>query len=138
MALSLGYNDDRQINTLLPANIGGLTQLTVTNAQGKQSVNIFVEDGVPAIFTKDGSGTGPAAAIFTGNAVSLYLTGLGNSVTPPAVLLDGTGTEVTYSGPAPGYPGLDQINFLLPVDVTSGTVVVVAGSHASNTVTLPN
>jgi uncharacterized protein (TIGR03437 family) len=127
--LSLGYNDDRQINTLLPANIGGLTQLTVSNAQGKQSVNIFVEDG---------SGTGPAAAIPTGNAISLYLTGLGNRVTPAAVFLDGTGVEVTYSGPAPGYPGLDQINFILPVNVTSGTVVVVAGSHASNAVTLPN
>src|SRR5262249_46970878 len=115
-ALSISYNDDHQINALLPVNIHGLAQLTVTNAQGKQSVNIFVEDGVPAIFTKDGSGSGAAAAIRAGNVVSLYLTGLGNSATLPTVLLDGMMMAVTYSGPAPGFPGLDQINFQLPAD----------------------
>ena len=56
-----------------------------------------------------------------------FLAGLGNSVTLANVFLDGAATTVTYSGPAPGYPGLDQINFQLPAEVTSGTVVVVAG-----------
>ena len=134
--LALNYTSDRQINALLPDNVFGLAKLTVANAQGRQTVNIFVEDIVPAIFTLDGSGTGPAAIIRTGNFVSLFLTGLGTSGATPMVMLNGVSTTVTYAGPAPGFPGLDQINFQLPPGVTSGTVVVVAGKHASNPVTL--
>jgi uncharacterized protein (TIGR03437 family) len=52
------------------------------------------------------------------------------------VLLNAAPVAVTYAGPAPGFPDLDQINFQLPSGLTSGTVIVVAGKHASNPVTI--
>jgi uncharacterized protein (TIGR03437 family) len=135
-ALDLNYSSDHQINALLPDNISGLVKLTVSNSQGKQTVNIFIESAAPAVFTADASGTGKAAAIRTGDFVSLYLTGLGVGRGTPVVLLNGAPVSLTYAGPAPGYPGLDQINIELPAGTTSGTVVVIAGSHVSNAVTL--
>jgi uncharacterized protein (TIGR03437 family) len=135
-ALALNYSSDHQVNALLPNNVSGLVKLTVSNMQGKQTVNIFIESAVPAIFTFDGSGRGPAAVIRTGNFISLYVTGLGAGGATPVVLLNGAPVSVTYAGPAPGFPGLDQINFQLPSGVTSGTVVVIAGGHTSNAVTI--
>jgi uncharacterized protein (TIGR03437 family) len=120
----------------LPDHISGLQKLTVQNAQGLQTVNVFLESAVPAIFTLNGSGTGAGAVIRTGNFISLYLTGLGDSTGTPVVTLNGAAVNVTYAGAAPGYPGLDQINFELPAGVTSGTVVVVANGRVSNAVTI--
>lgn len=135
-SLALNYSSDHQINALLPDHISGLQKLTVQNSQGLQTVNVFLETAVPAIFTLNGSGSGAGAVIRTGNFISLYLTGLGDSTGNPVVTLNGAPVNVTYAGPAPGYPGLDQINFELPAGVTSGTVVVVANGRASNPVTI--
>ena len=134
--LALNYSSDHQINALLPDNVMGLAKLMVNNSQGRETVNIFIENSVPAVFTTDGSGTGKAATIRTGNFVSLYLTGLGISSGLPTVMLNGTPASVTYAGPAPGFPGLDQINIQMPAGVASGTVVVIAGKNASNAVAL--
>ncbi len=136
-ALPLNYSSEHQINALLPDTVSGLARLTVRNDRGSQTVNIFIEDVVPAVFTIDGSGTGPAAVIRTGNFVSLFLTGLGKSGKPSRVTVNDVAVPVSYAGPAPGFRGLDQINIELPSETTSGTVVVYAGKHASNAVTLP-
>ena len=135
--LALNYSSEHQINALLPETVSALAKLTVRNDRGSQTVNIFIEDVVPAVFTTDGSGTGPAAVIRTGNFVSLFLTGLGKSGMPPRVTLNGAAVPVTYAGPAPSFQGLDQINIELPSGTATGTVVVFAGKHASNAVTLP-
>jgi uncharacterized protein (TIGR03437 family) len=135
-SLALNYTSDRQINALLPDNLSGLATLAVSNDSGKQTVNILLAEAMPAVFTMDGSGQGPAAAIRIGDSISLYLTGLGlGGVT--AVTLDGAPVTVTYAGPAPGFPGLDQINVQLPPGTASGLIVVFAGKRASNAVMLP-
>lgn len=134
--LALNYIGEHQINALLPDNASGLVRLTVRNDRGGQTVNIFVEDVVPAVFTANGSGTGAAAVIRTGNFVSLFLTGLGKGGMPTQVTLNDMPVSVTYAGPAPGFQGLDQINIELPQGMMSGTVIVYAGKHASNAVTL--
>jgi len=134
--LALNYSGEHQINALLPGDVSGLAKLTVRNGQGSQTVNIFVEDVVPAVFTANGSGTGAAAVIRTGNFVSLFLTGLGKGGMPSQVTLNDVPVSVTYAGPAPGFQGLDQINIELPAGMTSGRVIVYAGKHASNAVTL--
>jgi uncharacterized protein (TIGR03437 family) len=136
-ALAISYAAENQINTLLPENIRGLAKLTVSNEQGQQTTNIFIEAAAPAIFTKDGTGSGTAAAFRVGDVVELYLTGLGVDSTTPIVTLNGVATAVEYAGPAPGYPGLDQINFHLPAGVQSGTVVVRVGNRVSNAVIAP-
>jgi uncharacterized protein (TIGR03437 family) len=139
--LTLNYTSEHQINALLADNVTGLATLAVANDRGKQSLNIFVEDMSPAVFTMDGSGTGVAAAIRTGNYVSLYVTGLGKSnsaAVATVVTVNGKQMPVTYAGPAPGFPGLDQINVQLPSATTTGTVVVYGGRNQSNAVALPD
>ena len=54
----------------------------------------------------------------------------------PEVTLNGVSTTVTYAGPAPGFAGLDQINFQLPLGVTSGVLLVRVRDRESNAVTL--
>ena len=142
--LTLFYVGDNQINALLPETSAILAPLTVTTAAGKSSVNLVFGTAVPAVFSLDGSGAGPAAVIRTANVISLFLTGLGLSATP-IVKIASIPTIVNYAGPAPGYPGLDQINFVIPATDANGAplpigvplpVVVEAGGHTSNTTTL--
>ncbi|HYL75456.1 MAG TPA: hypothetical protein VEU96_14685 [Bryobacteraceae bacterium] len=54
-----------------------------------------------------------------GDFVTLWGTGMGDA-TPDQVrvLLGGHAALVTYAGPAPGLPGVDQVNFLVPDDPT--------------------
>jgi len=133
----VNYQSEHQVNALLPPDVLGLARLEVANELGSQSVNIMVEPAVPAVFTKDGSGVGAAAAIRTGDYYSLFLTGLGVGNGQPAVTIGGSPVDVTYAGPAPGFPGLDQINIRLPAGTASGPVVVYAGGRTSNPVFLP-
>ncbi len=135
--LPLSYNGDSQINTLLPTDISGLAKLTISGPNGSQSINIFIDSAVPAIFTKDGSGMGLAAAIRNRTQLSLYLTGLGVEPNSPSIFLNGQVIPVSYSGPAPGFDGLDQINVELPSESAAGTVTVNVGRHESNLVTIP-
>jgi len=135
--LPINFQDDHQINTLLPEDVSGLARLTVAAAGGRATANIFIEPSFPAVFTMDGTGTGPAAALRAGSNVSLFLTGLGRGPHTPSVTLNGIAVEVTYAGAAPIFSGLDQINFRLPPGVTSGTVIVTSGIRSSNIVTIP-
>ncbi len=105
----------------------------------------------------DGSLVGPTNPVARGEVVSLFLTGLG-PVLPvlrtgepgpanppavtwlqPAVAVGGLPAEVLFSGYAPGFLGLYQINILVPDAAPTGSVnlaVVVDGvpSQTSNTV----
>jgi len=135
--LPITYASDNQINTLLPGDVSGLARLKVSNSQGSQTVNVLVEPAAPAIFTKDGSGKGTAAAIRDGNYLSLFLTGLGVESNAPLAFLDGQPLPVTYFGPAPGFNGLDQINVELPPALATGNVVVTVSRQTSNSVTVP-
>ena len=157
------YTSAIQINAVIPDNASGLATLTVRSGAGSHTVNVFVEAAMPAIFTLDGSGTGPAAAInasnnrvvgstnplHAGDYVELYATGLGATTNrggldyanqPPTVTIGGQACPVTYAGRAPGYVGLDQINCIVPAVPTSPLgaplVIVTSGIRSSNAATL--
>lgn len=103
----------------------------------------------------------PQSAIGTpvarGQYIAIYATGLGPvsnqpatgaaassnplSYTPtlPVVTIGGVGAFVSYSGLAPGFAGLYQINALVPASVSPGgavTLVMNMGGVPSNTVTI--
>ena len=157
--IPLSYVSAPQINGVIPDDASGLATLMVSNGSGKRAVNVFVEAAVPAIFTLDGSGTGPAAAInaanngvvsssnplHAGDYVELYATGLGATTNKggldyanqqPTVMIGGENCPVTYAGRAPGYMGLDQINCIVPAVPTSRlgapVVIVTSGTRSSN------
>jgi uncharacterized protein (TIGR03437 family) len=92
-----------------------------------------------------------------GQYIAIYATGLGPvsnqpatgaaassnplSYTPtlPVVTIGGVGAMVSYSGLAPGFAGLYQINALVPASVSPGsavTLLMTMGGVPSNTVTI--
>jgi uncharacterized protein (TIGR03437 family) len=63
-----------------------------------------------------------------GDILEIYLTGLGEPPFPAQVVLGGLQAEVLYSGPAPGFPGLNQINARVPQGLVPGFHTLVAGA----------
>ena len=73
--------------------------------------------------------------------VSLYGTGIRNrsSINNVGVTINGVTAPVLYAGAAPAYPGLDQVNVLLPLTLRGAgesNVVLTVDGVKSNVVTL--
>jgi len=160
--LSLHYVSGSQINAVLPDTASGLVKLTVRNGGGSHTVNVLIETAAPAIFTRDSSGSGSAAALnaldnsvntptnplHAGDYVELFATGLGRTTLKdgleyanqqPTVSIDGMDCPVTFAGRAPGFPGVDQINCRVPAGIRSNSaapVAIVSGNRTSNVATL--
>jgi uncharacterized protein (TIGR03437 family) len=70
--------------------------------------------------------------------LELYGTGLdAATVAGTKVTLNGAAATVLYAGPGGGFPGLDQINVVIPNSLAGAgsiSVVLTAGGAASNTV----
>lgn len=64
---------------------------------------------------------------------------LSNSVTPPSVSIGGQPATVTFSGLAPGFTGLYQVNVVVPTNIGAGVqpVIMTAGGIQSPAVNLP-
>lgn len=162
-ASQLYYAGPTQINAIIPDDASGLVKLTVQNTAGTNTVNVLVDPAVPALFTQNSGGSGPASALNAsrgntlvtaanplraGDYVSIYLTGLGKTTsrdglewatTQPTVTMGGKACPVTYAGRAPGFKGLDQINCIVPDGLAGSSpvqVFVTSGNRASNIATL--
>jgi uncharacterized protein (TIGR03437 family) len=152
------YVSPRQINLLLPRN-GGEAAVVVRDGVRSAPLLLRFAFWAPGLFTLDGSGRGPAAALHAdgrpitsqnparrGESIMLFGTGSGfrdpRMRLPeilPSVLIGGVSSEVEYSGPAPGFSGLDQVNVQVPNAAPLGSAVPVElryGAAASNTATL--
>ena len=160
-AVPVQYAGPTQVNIIFPDLAPGLYSLTLKNSAGQHTINVLVEASVPALFTQDASGAGPAAAVNAvtgslvtsasplraGDYVSLYLTGLGLATTKggfayanvqPVVTVGGKACIVNFAGRNPTYSGLDQINCQIPAGLSSGpqVVTVTSGTRTANAVTL--
>jgi uncharacterized protein (TIGR03437 family) len=127
------YELEGRTNAALQVTVSGRTSNTLT---------VPVAAAAPGIFTANASGAGPAAAFRTGDVVSIFLTGEGQTNpggitgkvtgTPPVPRLDVTATvdgqpaEVLFAGEAPGVvSGVMQVNLRAAAGVRSGPVPVV-------------
>jgi uncharacterized protein (TIGR03437 family) len=149
-----------QINFVYANATPGVTQLTVKNANGQNTVNVRVAPAVPSIFLLDANSTAAAVDVTTGavvsastpfhsgNIMSLYLTGLGATTLTnglnyaqivPTVTVGGQSCPVLYAGRSPGFAGLDQINCTIPALAAGSAlpVVVTSNGRASNTAYIP-
>jgi uncharacterized protein (TIGR03437 family) len=116
----------------------------------------------PSLFSTDLSGSGPAAALdaitfaappFNAtqpngqpNIIAVFGTGAGidatildaNIASSFAATIDGNPATLTYAGRAPGFPGLNQFNVVLPANIGSGihTLSLSRNGIATNQVTL--
>lgn len=158
IAAQLQYASPTQINIIYPSPafrfISELTQLTVKNSSGQQTINVVLVPAVPTIFTTNFVANGPAAAenavtyivvgdnvpLHAGDYVALYLTGLGPTPSATTVTVGGQscGGQYFFAGQVPSYEGLDQVNCEIPSGVTGAAVpvIVTTNGRASNTATL--
>lgn len=143
-----------QIWALLPADLPfGPADLTLTINGEAGTARIQVVPNAVGLFARSGFGFGAALATnddvsapptinrltnpaLPGQYVTLWGTGLGKAPNG-AVTVKVGGRPVTssYAGPAPGFPGVDQINLPLPADAPDGcyvSLVVEAGDSISN------
>jgi len=159
----LFYVSPLQVNFQVPSiAVSKPTQVPLRITQGESftTITVTLMPYAPALFTTNGQGTGQASAIIAntstlaapvgaypgsrpakkGEFISLYCTGLGAaSSTLPTVTLGGTPAPVSFSGPAPGFVGLNQVNFQIPSSAPSGNAIALVlsiGGATSNTATI--
>jgi len=154
----LTFASDTQVNFLVPRGLReGTAELLVTNALGAAApVQAAVEPVAPGIFFDGGTGYGAVLNAGTadttrtrpvapGGYIEIYCTGLGPvratgeglqaTTLTPQVWIGGIPATVPYSGLAPGFEGLYQVNARVP-DGLSGerTAWVSVGGVRSNEV----
>jgi uncharacterized protein (TIGR03437 family) len=126
---TLFYTSATQMNALAPASLTANSTATLSIVVDGATVGgaaIPVVAAAPGIFTVAGS-TGPAAAnnqdgslnsasnpAPRGSVVSLFATGAGPSAGAVTLTIAGYNAPLLYTGPAPGFPGLIQINAKIP------------------------
>jgi uncharacterized protein (TIGR03437 family) len=164
----LYYVTPTQVAGILPATtpIGAGTITVTNNGRTSAAAPIRVVQSAFGTLTLDGSGTGaaavfdaanqllgPANATHPGDVIVLYGTGAGPSTgdetiaqtqtnlanVPILVEIGGKPATVLYHGRTV-FPGLDQINVVVPFTVNPGcsvSVVVASGSYISNFTTIP-
>ncbi len=139
VAVKVFYQSDTQLNFYVPAGAAlGAGTLTATNAAGvTATARVTVTATDPGIF--------PGAVIQAGGYLEIYCTGLGPTrasgglnvtTVTPVVYLGSTPLTPVFSGLAPGFMGLYQVNVLVPAGLTPGSlpVVIASGQTYSNEV----
>ena len=132
------FSNDTQINFLIPVALGiRKSAAAVVTVDGRASAPRAVDlvESAPAIFPgaalnqnyERNSAQQPAS---TGSIMQVFLTGLG--VREASVKVhDRVLTQPYYAGPAPGIPGVQQVDFAIPEDLPSiTTTFVICGGGA--------
>jgi uncharacterized protein (TIGR03437 family) len=142
-----------QVNFLVPASITPGSAAVSVRAGGTELANgqvaitavgpgIFVGQAVDpsqpgAVENQDyslNSGSNPAAP---GSVVQIFATGYGQLSGPPQVFFGDAPAQVLFSGELPEYPGLWQINAVVPPSLSGQIpVFIIAGNLSSNAVTI--
>ncbi len=146
-----------QINVQVPPSLGaGAATVRVTAPTGTAQQDILLTATAPAIFTLSGSQgailnrdntiNSPRNPAKRGDFVVVFGTGLGAVVADGALMrtqvsarasLGGVSVPILFSGLAPGFTGLYQINVSLPSSLAPGLTLpltIQQGNSTSNTV----
>jgi len=162
-AAPLYFVSPGQVNFQVPFEVTGTQAVvTVTTPEGSAAISVPLLPTVPAILngTVVHSATGVAVdtanPAVPGEVLVLFATGLGatnpgvaTGAASPASPLAFTVTRVTagmsgrsanvfFAGLAPGFTGVNQVNFQVPEGVSGNvTLTISAGGRISNAVTVP-
>jgi uncharacterized protein (TIGR03437 family) len=142
-------NGQEQINFQTPYELAGTSTVTVVvsvNGQASAPVEVPIVSAQPEIFVITRSASD----------ITTWATGLGPVSNPPStgtpanvsplstvsgqtlVTIGGANADVSFSGLAPGFSGLYQINAAVPTGIQAGAPVIVSiGGAASKPVSLP-
>jgi adhesin/invasin len=150
-AAALFYVSPTQVNFVIPATTNpGTASIVIVSPAGQYSFGqVTVNLAAPAIFTRDSSGSGEAAAQATpdgviyqsspfdilvngrSNVLLLFGTGIrrapaidpgdGNGVAESVTAtIDGKPAQVSYAGAQGNFSGLDQLNIEFPTSLAGG------------------
>ncbi|HET8547187.1 MAG TPA: hypothetical protein VFL57_04245 [Bryobacteraceae bacterium] len=118
-AATVLYSGASQVNFVVPQGTPeGTARVTVRTSAGESApVSGTVAAYAPGVF----------AALPVGTYLEIYATGMGlqPSAATVQVLLGGTPLNVLYSGAAPGFLGLNQVNAELPAGVRGAQPLVL-------------
>jgi len=134
------FNNDSQINLMVPADVASSTTKMIVTVDGTSSLpmTLSVAPFAPAIFkgavvNPDWTVNSVSNGVPAGGYVVIYATGLSGNGAISARLGDRVISSPYYAGPAPGYPGVQQINLQIPADMQSGSVdLFVCGTPANS------
>jgi len=151
----LAYASPNQLNVLIPYGVTGPSAtILVTNAGNlSNAVALPLQRTAPGTFSANGSGTGAGAITHAngslvtasnparrGETVVIYGAGLG-TVTPTvadgvpgngstvnavAVTIAGQAASVVFGGLSPSFPGLYQVNVLIPANLVGNGALPLA------------
>jgi uncharacterized protein (TIGR03437 family) len=143
------YSSTTQINALAPASLVANSTATISvmmNGAPFTDSSVAVASAAPGIFTvagaagqaaalnQDGSLNSAANPAGRGSVVSIYATGQGANTNNFTLMIAGYNSPLLYAGPAPGFPGLMQINAQIPAGFLPPgiqAVVLTVGGIAS-------
>jgi uncharacterized protein (TIGR03437 family) len=151
----LFYVASEQINFEVPPQLAGMSQASFSVTVGGVSSavqTVSLAPYSPGLFSVNAQGSGQGAILNAANqivdashpamagstVIEIFATGLGDGTTT-GVTIGGVAANVTFSGPAPGLMGVNQVNALVPANAPAGNavpVVVSIGGLSSNTVTI--
>jgi uncharacterized protein (TIGR03437 family) len=137
--------------------VGNVNVDVALNGVVSNNVQVPVATVSPSIILvthADGTAVSDGNSAIAGETLVIYVTGLGpvspsigtgafasstvlsNTVNTPGVTIDGTPLNVVFSGLAPGFVGLYQINAQVPMTLTSAVSISVTGAGEVSTVPL--
>ena len=137
------YNSASQINLLVPGALAGKSSaqmLVSVDGRNSMPTGVNLVNAAPAIFpsgvlNQDNSVNSTGTPSVRGSTVQIFLTGL-PPVSGAMVNIGSRSLQSVYSGQAPGVPGLQQVNVMLPADLT-GTAQLTVCTAGSNAVCSP-
>ncbi len=166
-AAPLLYVSPGQINAQFPFEVASFPSanvVVITGTGGSPAEPVSTLGVSAGVFTLDGTGRGPAAALHLdgrvvsaqqparrGEVIQIFATGLGATnpvlasgvpagasppvatVMTPAVLVGGARAQVVFSGLAPGFVGLNQVNVMIPQDAPTGAAVELLFAPSNRT-----
>jgi uncharacterized protein (TIGR03437 family) len=112
-----------------------LADYTIAAPAGSIGSSHPIPRGQPAFFYVTGLGL-MTPSVVDGSGDCPAPNGLCNANAMPQVFVGGVqATQIAYAGQAPGYPGVEQINFTIPENAPTGNSVALVVISADGTVT---
>jgi uncharacterized protein (TIGR03437 family) len=126
------FSNTTQINLIVPAALAGQTaaQLVVAvDGLSSSATPVTVAPFEPGIFTggivnQDGTVNSASNGAAPGSVIAMWGTGLSGTGTITANIGGQNIATPYYAGPAPGIPGVQQINLVVPTSLAPGTTQV--------------
>jgi uncharacterized protein (TIGR03437 family) len=126
------FSNDSQINVLVPAALQSKTstQLVVqVNGVASASQTVSLTPFAPGIFkggvlNQDNTVNGSDHAAQPGTIIQVFATGLSGTGVITARIGDHVISQPYYGGPAPGLPGVQQVDLIVPDDLTGSNAAV--------------